>query len=1852
MTAIATASAVVLALMMPAIGSLTAARAAAPPGQGFTLNEGDIKFILKQIKISENHATREGPSGEPVAGQPLLGTGPNQVANPLLPFGLRTVDGTYNNLVAGRENFGAAHQQFPRLTTPDFRDAEPNNGDFGPPGPTSYKQKQTNNIVVDSEPRQVSNTIVDQTSTNPAAVLAAKNPHRTFLGEPVVVCTSLDPNLPAGCIPPGKTLPIPNITTDVGLSPPFNSWFTLFGQFFDHGVDFTVKSGGAVIVPLRDGDPLIFGPDGVAGGGDDLAPDKRFMVLTRAKNQPGPDGTMGTADDVQEATNTDSPWVDQSQTYTSHPSHQVFVREYVTAANGRPVANGKMLRGPDGGMATWKKTKEQARNLLGIDLTDRDALDIPLLLTDQYGRFLRGPARGLPQVVMADGTAVEGNTAAPISTQNAKRISVAFLDDIAHNAAPKSGLNPDADLDVQAPGAPQPQGTYDDEMLDEHFIAGDGRVNENIGLTAIHQVFHSEHNRLTDYIQGLITAQNIEVAEWKLPNGEWNGERIFQAARFVTEMEYQHLVFEEFARMVQPAINPFNVFTQSDTAINPAITAEYAHAVYRFGHSMLTDTVSRMKPDGTSDDIPLLNGFLNPVAYTNNHTLSPEAAAGNIAMGMTEQVGNEIDEFVTETLRNNLLGLPLDLPTINMARAREAGIPSLNNLRKQIYQQTQDSSLKPYTAWVDFGQGLKHHDSVVNFMAAYGRHQSILNAPTIPEKRKAAQLLFDNDPGLHPNETTPTDAYDFINSVGTWADVNGNSTTGVDGIDLWVGGLAESQNLFGGLLGSTFNYVFERQLTDLQDGDRLYYLSRTSGLNLRTALEGNSFSELIMRNTDAHSLKSDVFSTADCEFQLANLQGTGNTVADDPASECDESKVLLRMADGTIRYRQTNSVDPPGLNAQSTYNGTSGNDRMWGGVDNDTFWGNAGADTIEGSDGADHALGGEGNDVITDSAGDDIHKGGDGNDAIDAGPGLDVLMSGNGNDFLNGGLNSNQHFAGEGNDFVIAGGGPDTVFGGGGDDWQEGGNGNDLLQGDSGAPFFDDINKPGDDILIGGSNEDDYDAEGGDDIMVAGAGIERNHGARGFDWTTHAREPTPGDSDLTIHIAAGPAQLADRFLMTEALSGWDQNDILRGDDWTPFEQDVELHAPWGSNALTDQGIAKISGLDQILAGNTECRTDPQRPGDEGEGGPPASGPPITICGFGKGNILLGGGGSDLIQGRGADDVIDGDAWVNHRLSVRTNPSDPATETRTANQLSELSPLVFNRTIDPGDIVAVREIKYDGPTGIDTAVYSGARADYDIVNSGSKLTITHARNIPPCCADQTGVLKGDGTDTVRNVERLQFSDQLVEVTNIPTNGPPTGTVTLSSTTPIENQQLTATRAFNDPDGVNAATIVFTWQAELAGVWTPVGNGATFTPSDNVVGAPLRVVATFNDGDGVLESVTSATTANVANVNDAPTGVPVVLDLTPQEGVAINATTALIADADGLPATLNVRWQGSTTAAGTAFANIAGATNPTFTPTQAQVNRQLRVVVTYTDNHGTAETLTSAATGVTGDYFEGTVGADTWTGTAGDDRAYGRGGNDNLNAGAGNDLLVGEGGNDTLNGAAGNDTFESAGAGGGVDNVTGGAGTDRVVATAADTTIGLSALATVEEISAEQVVGGGPFAQVVVRGSAVGDTLNFSAVTLTSIVDVDGLGGNDTLTGTSSPNVLFGGSGSDTVNGGGGNDQLSGDAGNDTINGGSGSDQLIGDAGNDTFTPGPGVDFVRYRVGVSGADTVIGFDSGPALGQDYIDLSARGVTSQNFASQVTIAQVGANTRVTLGGLTSVTLNAVQASTVNQTDFVLAP
>ena len=40
------------------------------------------------------------------------------------------------------------------------------------------------------------------------------------------------------------------------------------------------------------------------------------------------------------------------------------------------------------------------------------------------------------------------------------------------------------------------------------------------------------------------------------------------------------------------------------------------------------------------------------------------------------------------------------------------------------------AQLAPYTSWVDFAAHLKHEESVINFIAAYGTHPSIASAAT------------------------------------------------------------------------------------------------------------------------------------------------------------------------------------------------------------------------------------------------------------------------------------------------------------------------------------------------------------------------------------------------------------------------------------------------------------------------------------------------------------------------------------------------------------------------------------------------------------------------------------------------------------------------------------------------------------------------------------------------------------------------------------------------------------------------------------------------------------------------------------------------------------------------------------------------------------------------------------------------------------------------------------------------------------------------------------------------------------------------------------------------------------------
>jgi hypothetical protein len=199
-------------------------------------------------------------------------------------------------------------------------------------------------------------------------------------------------------------------------------------------------------------------------------------------------------------------------------------------------------------------------------------------------------------------------------------------------------------------------------------------------------------------------------------------------------------VFGEFARLVEPGIA---AFTQYNPTLRPDISAEFAHAVYRFGHSMLNPTVERELANGTQVHTPLLGAFTNPALFNNNGSggnLTGPQAAGAVARGMTGQVGNEMDEFVTNTLRNTLLGQPLDLATLNMLRGRDSGTQPLNGARRALFASTNgDPSLAPYTSWAQFGLALNKAVRQVDggghqlrrFVAGVAEHQALVSGALV-----------------------------------------------------------------------------------------------------------------------------------------------------------------------------------------------------------------------------------------------------------------------------------------------------------------------------------------------------------------------------------------------------------------------------------------------------------------------------------------------------------------------------------------------------------------------------------------------------------------------------------------------------------------------------------------------------------------------------------------------------------------------------------------------------------------------------------------------------------------------------------------------------------------------------------------------------------------------------------------------------------------------------------------------------------------------------------------------------------------------------------------------------------------
>ncbi len=693
-----------------------------------------------------------------------------------------------------------------------------------------------------------------------------------------------------------------------------------------------------------------------------------------------------------ESFNQASPFVDNSQNIGSDDSRTVFLREYLDVATwkaqpgnaaltptwndlitGRLLNSGATVNGEaKSGVATWALLKANAAKL-GITLHDADISLIPLVALDSYGKPILG-ADGLPQLLALN--KVTGDTVYVKDTDLARDPATsadptayvlattrhAWLNDKRYNWAGASGFNTD-------PSLGSIRDLIDPTVLNAHFISGDGRMNENIGLTQIHEVFLNEHNRILSELKlkyGFTGEQPQGGWDWTDPltnvSTKITGEELFQEAKLVVEMIYQHMIFAEYNRKLSPNIAGF---AGVNPLIDARISSEFANCVYRLGHSMLPDalgmrqlsdashlsttsglgvitvslvnhglqngktvtikgvdqaigglnaaqlngtyTITRIDANtftytsaGTATsaatglagdkiqvdiDTSLISAFTDPQSYL------PGTTAGQIAQGSSDQVGMRIDEKIVDALRDNLLGQPLDLATLNLVRGRDSGQPTLNEMRAAVQGLAPlllQATLNPYNSWTSFRNALKgslddQNATVKNFMMAYAADDLFTKFGAAA--RSAAGVAYSGYTTLDQwytlrESTDATQQSDYMTALkaaasaafadATWMGSGGTANKDYNYIDAWIGGLAERE-VVGGMLGPLFDAVFAMQNMALQDGDNFYYLGRVAATEFfNDGIDGTLMADLVMRNTGAQHLYSDIFSVPDSRVEMSD----------------------------------------------------------------------------------------------------------------------------------------------------------------------------------------------------------------------------------------------------------------------------------------------------------------------------------------------------------------------------------------------------------------------------------------------------------------------------------------------------------------------------------------------------------------------------------------------------------------------------------------------------------------------------------------------------------------------------------------------------------------------------------------------------------------------------------------------------------------------------------------------------------------------------------------------------------------------------------------------------------------------
>ena len=182
-------------------------------------------------------------------------------------------------------------------------------------------------------------------------------------------------------------------------------------------------------------------------------------------------------------------------------------------------------------------------------------------------------------------------------------------------------------------------------------------------------------------------------------------------------------------------------------------------------------------------------------------------------------------------------------------------------------------------------------------------------------------------------------------------------------------------------------------------------------------------------------------------------------------------------------------------------------------------------------------------------------------------------------------------------------------------------------------------------------------------------------------------------------------------------------------------------------------------------------------------------------------------------------------------------------------------------------------------------------------------------------------------------------------------PATGLPTISGKAQVDETLSADTSDIADQDGLDSVSWAYQWLADDADI--ALATGSSYTPVAADLGKTISVKVSFTDDEGNSESLTSQPTGAVIAANTPATGAPAISG-DPKVRQTLSADVTGISDGDGLTAvTYAYRWT-------TDDMDIDGATGSSYKLTSSEMGAAIKVVVSFKDDAGNDEVLTSAAT----------------------------------------------------------------------------------------------------------------------------------------------------------------------------------------------------------------------------------------------------------------------------------------------------